>query len=225
MQQPVRLIPLSLCAMLAATVGAAQAEELSPWSLRLGPGFVSFSPSAKVSVAGADVPGAKVKAANNTTLAFEVGYALTDRWTARLALGIPPTATLRSDGSLTAFSPPLTGTLGKVKYGPAVLSATYRLIDTGPIRPYIGAGINYTVVLSTPDGDLNQLDAKSAWGRVLQAGFDVPLNDRWTVFLDFRKIWVKTTATGVVNALGGAPVRAEVALDPLITHLGVGYRF
>lgn len=219
-----RLMPVSLCVFLCGLGAAAQAQE-SPWSLRVGPAVVGFSPDLKVSVAGAPVPGAKAKVANNTTLGVEIGYALTDRWTARLALGVPPTATVKGAGSLTALAPPLTGTLGKVKYGPAVLSATYRLLDSGPVRPYVGAGVNYTVVLESPDGDLNQLEAKSAWGSVLQAGFDVPVGERWSFFVDVRKVWVKTTATGVVGALGGAPARASLKLDPLLVHLGVGYKF
>lgn len=222
--QHIRLMPLSLCFLMSG-VGAAAHAQNSPWSLRVGPAVVGFSPDLQVSVAGTPVAGAKAKVANNTTLGVEIGYALTDRWTARLALGLPPTATVKGAGSLTALAPPLTGTLGKVKYGPAVLSATYRLLDSGPVRPYVGAGVNYTIVLESPDGDLAQLDAKSAWGSVLQAGFDVPVNDRWSFFVDVRKVWVKTTATGVVPALGGPPAKASLKLDPVLLHLGVGYRF
>lgn len=215
---------LLLCLVAASSATAAHAQT-SPWTLRAGPAWVNFSPGIDAVVGGEKVPGAKATLKNNTTVAVEIGYAIDDRWTARLALGAPPSTTLGADGSLKALTPPLTGRLGHVKYGPAVLSATYRFLDAGPIRPYVGAGINYTLVLSSPDGDLGQLDAKNAWGKVLQAGFDVPLGPQWSVFLDVRKVWVKTTATGVITALGGAPARAEVTLDPLITHVGVSYRF
>ena len=42
---------------------------------------------------------------------------------------------------------------------------------------------------------------------------------------DARKINFATKASGVVQALGGAPVKATVTLDPLLFNAGIGYRF
>lgn len=209
---------------LAAALSTAHAED-SPWSIRVGPAQVLFDASAKVDVGGTTVPGANVGAEDNTTLALDIGYALTDRWTIRAAVGIPPTTTLSAAGTLKGFVPPLTGTLGRVKYGPAVLSATWKIGDFGAFHPYVGAGLNYTHVFSSEDGDIAGLKVDSAFGTVLEGGFDVPLDRHWSLFLDARKIFVKTMATGTVPALGGPPAKASVTLDPLIVHMGVSYRF
>lgn len=209
---------------LLGTLSNAHAED-SPWSIRVGPAMVAFDASAKVDVGGANVPGANVAVKDNTALAFDIGYALDDRWTIRTAFGAPPTTTLSAAGSLKGFVPPLTGTLGKVKYGPAVLSATWKLGKFGVFEPYVGAGLNYTHVFSSKDGDIAGLKVKSAFGTALQVGFDVPIDRHWAVFLDARKIYVKTTATGTVPALGGPPAKASVTLDPLIVHMGASYRF
>jgi outer membrane protein W len=61
--------------------------------------------------------------------------------------------------------PPLSGTLGKAKTAPIVLTATYSLGKFGGLTPYFGAGINYTAVLKTADGDISAIDGKSAWRR------------------------------------------------------------
>ena len=81
-----------------------------------------------------------------------------------LTAGLPPTTTLIGKGG------PVDGLqLGRVKYGPAVLSAHYHF-DAGSFKPYVGAGINYTAVLESKDGAVAELDVKSAWGSVLQVG-------------------------------------------------------
>ena len=121
--------------------------------------------------------------------------------------------------------PPLTGTLGEVKYAPAVLSVTYGLGELGIFRPYVGLGINDTRIVSTRDGDLAGLRVKSAWGSLLQVGVDVPLDAHWSLFLDVRKVFVKTSTSGTLPALGGLAATADVTLNPRITHAGLSYRF
>lgn len=215
---------LSLLLTLLPASPAALADA-SPWSLRAGPAWVVWDASATVAVGGAVVPGGTAGAKDNTTLGLDIGYALNDRWTLRLAFGVPPTTTLSAGGTLRGMVPPLTGTLGNVKYGPAVLSATWKAGEFGAFQPYVGAGVNYTHVFASHDGDIAGLNVRSALGTALQAGFEVPLDARWRLFLDARKIFVKTTATGAVPALGGPPAKAWVTLDPLVVHAGVAYRF
>ncbi len=205
-------------AALAFAASPALADQ-SPWQVRLGAAYVNFSPKADIQVGGAAVPGAAVDASSNTTLALDVSYDLSPRWTGRLIVGVPPTTTLTGRGALEG-----TGTLGKVKYGPAVLSATYNLMD-GPIKPYVGAGINYTIVFASKDGFIRDLEVKNAFGAVLQAGVEAPLSDGWSVGIDLRKIYVKTKADGVLPAFGGAPAHGDIRLDPLIVFASVGKRF
>lgn len=192
----------------------------SPWAFRMGPAQVAFSTNAVVSANGAVVPGGNVSASDNTTLGFELSYKATDSITARFLAGVPPVTTLRGEGTLAA-----TGVLGKATYAPAVASLTYHLLKTGPIQPYVGAGVNYTMVLKSEDGFISPLKVKSAWGSVLQAGVEVPLDADWSVSLDARKIFLKTKADGLLPAMGGATAHADVTLNPLVVLLSVGRRF
>lgn len=208
---------LFACGVLACTAASAQS---SPWSVRLGAAHVGFNTQADVFLGGAAVPGANAEAKNNTAAVLEIGYSLSPEWTGRLLLGIPPTTTLTGTGALAGA-----GTLGRVTYGPAVLSLTYGLGQWGPIKPYVGAGINYTIVLKSEDGFISNLDVKNAFAPVLQVGFEVPLEGGWSIGLDARKIYLKTKATGTVPAFGGAPAKADIRLNPLLISVLVGKRF
>lgn len=208
---------LLTAALLTATAASAQT---SPWTVRLGAAHVKFSTKADVQANGAPVVGGDAAASSNTTLGMELAYDITPRWTGRFLIGVPPTTTLTGTGTLA-----LAGELGKVNYGPAALTATFNLLDAGPVRPYIGAGINYTIVFKSKDAFIANLEVKSAFGSVIQLGADFPLDDGWSIGLDARKIFVKTKVDGVLPALGGAKVHAVVRLNPLVVFASVGRRF
>ena len=214
------LIRVAALVGLLATTGAAVAQSsdtTGPWWVHAGPVQVQFHTKADVSVDGAPVPGGGVDASNSTTLGLEIGYDLTPNVAARLTVGVPPTTKLTGTGPLEGA-----GELGRAKYGPAVLSATWAFDGLGAFRPYVGAGVNYPIVLDSQDGAITSLKVKSAFGSVLQAGFDVALGQRWGLFVDVKKIFLKTTADGMV---GPAPASATVRLDPVLVHGGVSYRF
>lgn len=208
------MVLLGLCAC-----ATAQAQT-SPWTVRVGAAHVGFSAKADVSVNGTAVPGGDASASGNTTLGFEVSYDLAPRWKTRFLVGIPPTTTLTGRGTLSPA-----GALGKVTYGPAVLSLTFDLLDAGPIRPYVGGGVNYTIVLRNKDAFVSDVDVHSAFGSVAEVGVEWSVNRDWSVSLDARKIFLKTKASGVLPAMGGAAARADVRLDPLVVFASVGRRF
>ena len=209
----------------AGMLSVAHAESLSPWSVRMGMANATFHTKTTLAVAGTGVPGADLSIANQWLPLGDVNYALSDQWTARFALSAPPSLSIFSAGSLSAVLPPSMGTLGKAKIAPMVLSATYSPGNFNGFSPYFGAGINYTMVMSTTDALVTSSSVKSAWGSAIELGFDWSLDRHWSLFVDARKVYVKTTGSGIVPALGGLPARAEVALNPAIVTAGVGYRF
>lgn len=53
----------------------------------------------------------------------------------------------------------------------------------------------------------------------------LPLNERYSLFFDVKKLFLKTSASGVLPAMGGAPVSARVTLNPAVVHLGLSVNF
>lgn len=203
---------------LSGTAAFAEGPPERPFFLKGGIAHVGFSESATVSMGGSVVPGGDGRVKDNVSLSLEFGYYVTPDISVAVAAGLPPTTTVSGAGSLAAA-----GELGDVTYGPTVFSASYHFGEPGGIRPYLGAGISYTIIFDTKDRALSNLQAKNAWGTALVAGIDVPLNERWGAFIDVKKIWTKSTAT--FDAAGGGRDSAVLTLDPLVVSSGLSWRF
>lgn len=209
------------CGLLAVTMmpASAQVVQQSSWWMRAGAAWVDFDEKVDLSAAGNAVPGANATVKNNATVLLETGYRFAPDWSVGLTVGYPPTTTLTGTGSVAAV-----GKVGEVKYAPAALTLQYRIdaLSRYGIYPYVGAGVTYVKIFSATDGNVSNFHADSAWGRLLQVGAEYRINETWGLFLDIKKFFVSTTATG---NLGPAPVTASVRLDPLVTTAGVAFHF
>lgn len=203
---------------LAAPPATAEGAKLG-WYLQLGPATVGFSEGASIAAGGSTIPGAGALLSDNATLGFGLGYRFTDTFSVIAIGGVPPTTTVKGTGPLTGV------TVGDVTYGPLIVAGNYHIPTKGKFQPFVGAGINYTIVFDTKDSGLTNLKADNAFGGVLRLGFDYMIDENDGFFFSANKVFVNTTATGNAVALGGAPVRAKIDLDPLILHAGWVHRF
>jgi outer membrane protein len=113
------------------------------------------------------------------------------------------------------------GGLGGVNVLPPTLLLQYHFNHAGRIRPYLGAGLNYTLFYN------NGLSAggqpisirNHSFGPALQAGIDVQVTKTLFVNADIKKIWMHTDAS-----LGGQSL-GRLSIDPVIVGLGVGMKF
>lgn len=107
--------------------------------------------------------------------------------------------------------------VGTAELWPVNLILQFHFTREGPIRPYIGAGVNYTrfdkveVLGGQPDVDRNSV------GPVAQVGLDIPLGDRLVVNVDAKKFWAGTTFNGAPNG--------DVDIDPWVIGAGIGIKF
>ncbi|GAB4145671.1 MAG: OmpW family protein [Sphingomonadales bacterium] len=112
---------------------------------------------------------------------------------------------------------------------PPTLTVQYHLMPEAAIRPYVGAGINYTAFYSEkakPEleaaiGD-TRVSLSDSWGWALQAGVDVPITEKMFVNLDIKYVSIDTKAT---LRTGGLTNTVDVSIDPVILGVGVGWRF
>lgn len=202
---------------VASLAGAANAQETSRWFVHAGPAFVEPHESADMTAGGAPVPGADVSIKGRWTAEVEVGYFVTPNIAIAAAGGFPPKFNVDASGTLAAL-----GRAGTMTGGPAGVMAQYHFNPEGRFQPYVGGGASFLIVFDTKDGALNDLEADSAVGTVLQAGANFMANDRWGGFVDVKKAWVGTVAKA---NLGPTPVRAKVKVDPLVLNAGLTYRF
>lgn len=151
---------------------------------------------------------------NSVVPELDITYFFTNNIAAELILGVTP-HDISGAGDLAAVDD-----IGSVWLLPPTLLLQYHFeLDQG-IKPYVGAGINYTVFFNEDGGDLGSLDLENSFGWALQAGVDIPIQDNWYLNVDVKKLWLDTEAT-----VNGGAITADVDIDPWIIGVGLGYRF
>jgi len=118
------------------------------------------------------------------------------------------------------------GNIIDAKVLPPTLTLQYHFAPDSNIRPYVGAGINYTHFFDeetqgTIHGITGKVDLEDSWGLAAQAGVDIDIDDTWFVNFDVKYIDIDTTA----HLRGAADVRVNVEVDPIVWGIGVGRTF
>lgn len=103
---------------------------------------------------------------------------------------------------------------------PPTLTLQYHFTQLDSIKPYVGAGVNYTHFFNADAGALNSVKYEDSFGGALQAGVDVPIKDNWYFNVDVKKVFISTTAK-----FSPSGVRADVDIDPWLIGVGFGYKF
>ena len=133
---------------------------------------------------------------------------------AELVLTYPQRQTLSAGGT----------PIGSLKHLPPVLSLQYHFTQLPGVRPYVGAGVNYTRFSSVSfdpavAAELHPSIRKSSVGAALQAGVDVPVAGGWLFNADVKKVQIATDVSAAGTKVGTFKV------DPWLLSLGVGRRF
>ena len=114
---------------------------------------------------------------------------------------------------------------------PATVTLKYHL-NAGPIKPYIGAGPSYFLILDSKVGaggtaalGATSAKVKSKVGFALQAGVDIPVGPSGLgVTFDAKRYFVRPTAV-FYNAAGATLLETRHQLDPWVISGGLSYRF
>jgi outer membrane protein len=211
--------------LFAGACGYAQTGE-SKWSVDVGAShFIFDTTSTNLAVAGKPFPGAKIDLDENTTMAVVLNYRATQDWVLRLALGIPPTTKLRAEGSLRNYVPPLTGTLGQVRYGAAMFTTTYDVIHSDTFTAFIGGGFTEVHIFNAYDGDVGHLRVGDMVGPAIEAGGTVAITPKWHWFVDARAAYIEPESSGNLTVLGGVPGSIRMHVVATILSSGIEYRF
>ncbi|WP_374350340.1 OmpW family protein [Chitinimonas sp.] len=112
--------------------------------------------------------------------------------------------------------------LGKVSHLPPTLTLQYHFAPEATVRPYIGAGINYTRFYnaSLKAGAADLTVDKNSFGGSLQIGTDIAINKDWYVNVDLKKIYIKTDVKTTTGAALGS-----LKINPTVFGIGIGTKF
>ncbi|MBL0944792.1 MAG: OmpW family protein [Hydrogenophaga sp.] len=109
--------------------------------------------------------------------------------------------------------------IGTLKHLPPTLTLQYHFHTDSGIKPYVGAGLNYTRFSSVNLlGGAADID-RNSWGPALQVGVDIPLAKNLYLNVDVKKAYIKTDVSA-----GGTKV-GSFKVDPLLVGVGLGWRF
>ena len=110
--------------------------------------------------------------------------------------------------------------LGSVRLLPPTLTLQYHVMPTSRIRPYVGAGLNYTIFYGEKTGGIaTSMKYQNNLGYALQVGADYMINDKVGFNFDVKKIFLQT------NVQVNNTYTAVVNLDPWVVGAGIAYHF
>jgi len=237
-----------LAAAMAGAIGAAPAEAAdiapvykappapvvvwNPWMIRLRALVVD----PKNDTTFNQLPGGNASWSTSVVPELDITYFFTPNFAAELILGVTPH---KATGTGIVTSGVATGLnmeglpIGKTWLLPPTLTFQYHFTNFGAFKPYVGAGVNYTIFFNekaanTPGGNpavsITSLDVKNAWAPAVQAGFDYMLDKHWGLNFDVKYLWLQPSFTAAVNN-GAIALTGKAKLDPWIYGAGITYKF
>lgn len=184
----------------------------SPWQVRVrGLGVITNDSGSVNGVGGSDL-----SYSDSVIPELDITYYLTDNFAAELILGTTY-SNIHAEGSLAAV-----GKVGKTWLLPPTLTLQYHFTDFGAFKPYVGAGVNYTMFYSQKGDAATALDVKNTFGTALQVGADYMINEHWGVNFDVKKLFLKADFDATI---GGTSYSGKAKLDPWLIGAGITYRF
>ncbi len=208
------LIPaIAVATTLAIANQQATAVEKGDWLLRFGLVNVNPNDSSDASASLA-LPADAIGVEDDTQLYINATWMFTDNLGLDILGATPFTHDITLNGTKAA----------ETKHLPPTVGVQYHFTPKSNVRPYVGAGINYTTFFSEETtGALagNDLSLDDSWGLAAQVGIDVDINKDWFFNADLRYMNIETTATlsGPVNGT------VDVEINPWVIGLGVGTTF
>jgi outer membrane protein len=192
--------------LLAALSFNAIAQE-NPWMVRARATNLNWDNGQT-----ATVQSANVHAKNQTIPEIDISYFFNKNVAAELVLTYPQNVEIMAGSS----------SLGDVKALPPSLLLQYHFTNFGALKPYVGAGVNYTLFSSRKNlGSGTYSIENSSTGFVAQVGTDYMFDKNWGVNFDVK--YMKMNTDVFLNSSGASI--GNLNLSPIATSVGVTYKF
>jgi len=211
-------------AIVAAPASAQEKQGIEAGDVLLRVRGILVAPTEKTSGIKPTFPTEHASVNNSVMPEVDVTWMATD------AIGFELiAATTKHSASGTSGTTGGIGKLASTWVLPPTLTAQYHFNSAGAVRPYVGAGINYTIFYSEKASSglksavgPTKVRLSDSVGWAAQAGIDVDITPKFFLNLDVKYIDMDTTATLRTTAIGTQKLR--VHLDPVVVGVGVGFR-
>jgi len=208
---------VAIGAMLAGPAFAEQGD----WIVRLR--AIEVAPTERTGPVMPTFPTGRTSADNSVTPELDFTYMATKHVGAELILATTKHHVSGKDALAGV------GRLAGTWVLPPTLTLQYHFMPDAAVRPYAGAGVNYTIFYSTKaTSALNaaigatKVGLSDSVGYALQGGVDVDLTKRFFLNFDVKYISIDTHARLTTGTLVN---RERVHLDPIVFGVGIGTRF
>ncbi|MDE2238984.1 MAG: OmpW family protein [Rhodospirillales bacterium] len=166
------------------------------------------------------VPGARLGISTGVSPEVDASYFVTPNLSVQL-IAATSRHTITAKGGALGNG----GTLGSTWVLPPTLTAQWHFPQIGVVRPYVGVGVTVAFFYGTSPsaqllGTSDKLGLRTAIGPSFDVGFDVPVQDNWSVNMDVKQMILPTAAR-----LDHGAIHAMTGLDPTVVGFGVGYKF
>lgn len=201
-----RTAPLALAIALGGLAAPAFAQQAGEWTISIGAHQVNPK-SDNGSLAGGTVP---------IEVDSDVRPTITAEYFVRDNLGIEVLAAWPFEHDINVQG---VGRVGSTKHLPPTVSLQYHF-GQGTVKPFIGAGINYTRFFSTETTGVlagTDLELDDSFGLAAHVGIDFEVGEKGSIRVDAR--WMDIDTDAKIN---GVDV-GTVEIDPLV--YGVAYVF
>ncbi|MFY2831474.1 outer membrane protein OmpW [Vibrio parahaemolyticus] len=164
----------------------------------------------------------ELKVDSNTQLGLTFGYMFTDNISLELLAATPFSHDISTD--LLGL-----GDIADTKHLPPTLMVQYYFGEPqSKFRPYVGAGLNYTIFFDegfnnkAKNVGLTDLKLDDSFGLAANVGVDYMINDQW--FLN-ASAWYANIETEATYKFGGAKQKTDVKINPWVFMISGGYKF
>jgi len=211
---------LAAAVLAAAIATPAQAKQ---GDILLRARAIMVAPTEESGSVKPTFPNAEVSVDNSFAPEVDVSYFLTDH----LAVELIAATTKHDINGKGGLSP--IGELASTWVLPPTLTLQYHFAPNAKVRPYVGAGVNYSLFYNENASDgledaigKTKVELDDSFGFAVQAGVDFDVSERVFLNVDIKYIDIDTTAKLTTGSLVN---RVNVSLDPIVVGVGVGMRF
>jgi outer membrane protein len=226
------VIAAASVAALFCALPAAADDAVYGNSFRVGVYSIFYHTSA-TDLEGPYVPaGVNFKAQNLETLYVAYVRRVSSAFDIEFALGYPPLSKLEGRGIATVGSVPYNGeVIGSSRWlSPSLLFEYKFLGENSKLRPYIGAGVNYTTFYdrnssaqgNAASGGPTRLSLSSSVGPAGTVGLSYNVSGRWHVYASYSISRVNTVLTADT---AGVERTAHIKFGPQALVVSGGYSF